>query len=50
MQHVQQFNEVGQDLMRHFLVGYIDHSCFFQDGPEFISVFGEDYGANNNLE
>lgn len=49
MQYVQQFPEVEQ-LMRNFLIGYIEHYWFFHVGPEFISVFGEDYRTNNYLE
>ncbi len=36
--------------MRNFLIGYIEHYWFLQVGPEFISVFGEDYRTNNYLE
>ncbi|XP_029345894.1 uncharacterized protein LOC100570441 [Acyrthosiphon pisum] len=49
MQYVQQFPEVEQG-MRNFLIGYIEHYWFFQVGPEFFSVFGEDYHTNNYLE
>ncbi|KAL4123249.1 hypothetical protein QTP88_015456 [Uroleucon formosanum] len=36
--------------MKNFLIGYIKHYWFFQVGPEFFSVFGEDYRTNNYLE
>jgi len=49
MQYVQQFPEVEQG-MRNFLIGIIDHYWFFWVGPEFISVFAEDYRTNNYLE
>ncbi|KAL4088529.1 hypothetical protein QTP88_023623 [Uroleucon formosanum] len=49
MQYVQQFPEVEQG-MKNFLIGYIEHYWFFQVGPEFFSVFGEDYRTNNYLE
>jgi hypothetical protein len=48
-QYIQQFPEVEQG-MRNVLIGYVDYFWFFQIGPEFISVFVEDYLTINYLE
>ncbi|KAL4131605.1 hypothetical protein QTP88_008898 [Uroleucon formosanum] len=36
--------------MRNFLIGYVEYFWLLHDGPELISVFGEEYRTNNYLE
>jgi len=49
MQYIQQFPEIEEG-MRNFLICYIEGYWFSQVGPEFFSVFAEDYRTNNYLE
>lgn len=47
--YVNQFPDVELG-MRNFLIEYIHNYWFLQVGPNLISVFGEEYRTNNNLE